>query len=255
MMAINTAIGAATAIESGNPLSFVGAVVGGAVFGGIGKSLASSIASTMTKSFANSFIGGAIIGGVEFGIAGFGAGLGAGLASGQSFPQALKSAGIGAGLGAVTGAIIEGSYMAGWQNSMHGLSKGEIEAARNAQRGSRLFKLGKFLKNVGPDRERAQAYYFKKAIVGQSSGLVKEYHSFIAKNALQVDAFKSPIKDVMRHNMEVNKWLQPDDIVTDIYGIEKLEAFNDARRYMILDPDKIYGRPVDMLKDAFKIAY
>jgi hypothetical protein len=61
-----------------------------------------------------------------------GAGLGAGLASGQSFPQALKSAGIGAGLGAVTGAIIEGSYMAGWQSSMHGLSKGEIEAARNA---------------------------------------------------------------------------------------------------------------------------
>ena len=141
MMAINTAIGATTAIESGNPLSFVGAVVGGAVFGGVGKSLASSIASTMTKSFTNSFIGGAIIGSVEFGIAGFGAGLGAGLASGQSFPQALKSAGIGAGFGAATGAIIEGSYMAGWQNSMHGLSEGEIEAAR-ASRIARKSVLG-----------------------------------------------------------------------------------------------------------------
>lgn len=131
MIAINTAISAVTAIAEKNVAGFVGGLVGGAIFGGIGKSIGSSIAGTMSSSF----MAGAIVGAVEFGIGGFGAGLGAGLASGRGLPSALKSAGFGAATGAVMGAAIEGSYMAGWQKSIHGLSKAEIAAAQARHRG------------------------------------------------------------------------------------------------------------------------
>jgi len=84
----------------------------------------------MSNQFANSFLGGAILGAVEFGIGGFGSGFGAALASGSSFNTALSYGAMGAASGAVAGAIIEGSYMAGWQNKAHGLSKDKIAAAR-----------------------------------------------------------------------------------------------------------------------------
>ena len=61
---------------------------------------------------------------------GFGSGLGAVLASGESFGNSLKAGGMGAAIGAVSGAAIQGSYVEGWQNSLHGYSIGELGAAQ-----------------------------------------------------------------------------------------------------------------------------
>jgi RHS repeat-associated protein len=125
MYLINTAISAYTAIQTGNAWGFVGGLVGGAVFGAVGKELALGLAGAMGNS-AFSFAGGAVIGAVEFGISGFGSGFGAAVASGASFSDSLKAGGMGVAIGAATGAVIQGSYMAGWQDKMHGLSRREI---------------------------------------------------------------------------------------------------------------------------------
>jgi len=125
MWVINTAISAFGAIQSGNIGGFIGGMIGGAVFGGLGKSIGLSLSSAMGES-AFSFMGGAIVGAVEFGIAGFGAGFGAALGSGAGFSDALMAGGMGAASGAVNGAAIQGSYMAGWQDKAHGLSREEI---------------------------------------------------------------------------------------------------------------------------------
>ncbi len=125
MWAVNSAISLYTSIQTGNMLGFVGGVVGGAVFGALGKSLALGIASKM-GDFARTFTGGAIGGAIEFGMGGFGSGFGAALASGESFSDSLKAGGMGAAIGAATGAAIQGSYIAGWQDSLHGYSVGEL---------------------------------------------------------------------------------------------------------------------------------
>ena len=75
-----------------------------------------------------------IVGAVEFGISGFGAGFVGALSSGASFSEAIKAGGIGAAAGAVAGGIIQGSYHAGWQKSMHGYDDPRI-AARNREVG------------------------------------------------------------------------------------------------------------------------
>ena len=145
MWAINMGMGAYTAAQTGNWMGFAGSIIGGAVFGAIGKSLASSISGTMSSNFANSFAGGAIIGAVEFGTAGFGAGLVGGLAGGASVKDSFHMAGIGSAMGAASGAIIQGSYMAGWQDSVHGLSKGEYVQAR-------LNRAGGFMRSCSTGR-------------------------------------------------------------------------------------------------------
>lgn len=65
---------------------------------------------------------GFVIGGMEFGTGGFFGGTGNALAGGAKFGDAMKAGGIGFGMGFVTGGLIEGSYMAGWQNIAHGMS-------------------------------------------------------------------------------------------------------------------------------------
>jgi len=140
MWAINTAISAYTAIDTGNALGFVGGLVGGAAFGIIGKKLSLSLVSTYSKSFADSFIGGAIEGALEFGTAGFGAGLGGGLAGGASFNDAIRMGGVGAAAGAATGAIIQGSYAADWQRGLHGNTRAERYGAIGVPREVGLYK-------------------------------------------------------------------------------------------------------------------
>jgi len=103
---------------------------GGAVFGAIGKSLGLGLAGMMSETFSKTFLGGAIIGAVEFGLGGFGSGFGASLSSGRSFTESLKAGAAGAAIGAVTGAVIEGSYRAGWQKTLHGLSDEEFSKAQ-----------------------------------------------------------------------------------------------------------------------------
>ena len=83
---------------------------------------------------AFSFAGGTLIGAVEFGMSGFGAGFGSALGSGAGFEEALKSGGMGAAMGAATGAAIEGSYLAGWQNTLHGANRNEVGKASGVKR-------------------------------------------------------------------------------------------------------------------------
>jgi len=125
MMAINFGISAYNAIQTGNIAGLAGGMIGGAVFGAIGKEIALGMSGAMGSS-AFSFGGGALIGAVEFGAGGFGAGFGASLAGGESLKDSLKAGGMGAAAGAAMGAVIEGSYMAGWQNSLHGASRTEV---------------------------------------------------------------------------------------------------------------------------------
>jgi hypothetical protein len=139
MWAVNMAISAYTAIQTGNVLGLAGGIIGGAVFGAIGKELALGMAGAMGES-AFTFAGGAAMGAVEFGMGGFGAGFGASLASGASFNDSLKAGGVGAAMGAATGAIIQGSYNAGWQNKLHGASYGEMLEAQGVPREVSLYR-------------------------------------------------------------------------------------------------------------------
>ena len=145
MWAVNMAISAYTAIQTGNILGFAGGIVGGAVFGALGKSLSLGLAGMMSEAVSKTFIGGALIGAVEFGMGGFGAGFGASLASGRNLADSMRAGAIGAAMGAVTGAIIEGSYRAEWQKTLHGASDQEIDAVQNAKKG---LKVAKFFANV-----------------------------------------------------------------------------------------------------------
>ncbi len=129
MWAVNFSISAYTAIQTGNILGLAGGIVGGAVFGAIGKGFALGVAARM-GDLGRSFIGGAIGGTIEFGMGGFGSGFGAALASGESFKESLSAGGIGAAIGGITGAAIQGSYIAGWQDSLHGYSVGELGLAQ-----------------------------------------------------------------------------------------------------------------------------
>jgi len=130
LWAANIGISAYTAIQTGNVLGFVGGIVGGAILGSIGKNIAVGIAGRagLESAYNNSFWGGAIGGAIEFGAGGFGSGFGAALASGESFSDSLGAGGIGAAAGGIMGAAIQGSYIAGWQDSVHGYSIPEVGA-------------------------------------------------------------------------------------------------------------------------------
>jgi RHS repeat-associated protein len=122
---VNMGISAYNAVKTGNIGGFVGGLVGGAAFGFAGQHFAVGLASSFGKG-AFSFVGGAISGAAEFAIGGFGAGFGAALGSGQSARDSFRVGGRGAAFGAVAGAAIQGSYMAGWQNELHGYSAGAV---------------------------------------------------------------------------------------------------------------------------------
>jgi RHS repeat-associated protein len=104
----------------------VGGLVGGLLFAPIAFGVGSFVASTLTASAATSFAGGFLIGAAEFGVAGFGAGFGSGFAQTEDFRSALESGAWGALTGAITGGLIEGSYLAGWQDVLHGLSRADV---------------------------------------------------------------------------------------------------------------------------------
>jgi RHS repeat-associated protein len=125
MWMVNTGVSAYTAASSGNMLGFVGGLAGGAVFGALGKGIARGLSGVMEKAAYNGF-GGALIGAVEFGVSGFGSGLTAAAASGANLRQAIRAGGQGAVMGSISGAMIQGSYIAGWQDQLHGLSRREI---------------------------------------------------------------------------------------------------------------------------------
>ena len=129
MWAVNVGISAATAIQTGNVAGFVGGLVGGAVFGAIGQGVGLGMATSMGGG-AYTFLGGAIAGAAEFGLAGFGSGFGGALASGASFRESFKAGGQGAAFGAAIGAGIQGSYMAGWQDALHGNSVEQVAVAQ-----------------------------------------------------------------------------------------------------------------------------
>ena len=190
MWAVNMAISGYTAIQSGNVLGFLGGIAGGAVFGAIGQSLGGAISATMTN--VGTFTSGFIVGAVEFGISGFGAGFVGALSGGASFSEAIKAGGIGAAAGAVAGGIIQGSYHAGWQKSMHGYDDPRI-AARNAQdalntnKAPGLFeKVKNKLKEVGrnileelafqdPTSGTVEAYLKSRIAIEQNERFINEY--------------------------------------------------------------------------------
>lgn len=132
LWALNTGISAYNAVQNNNLAGFFAGLAGGYVFGAIGESVALGMASKMSESFLNSFAGGFALGAVEFGIGGFGSGLFSAAASGGDAGDVFRSGLIGAGIGGGIGGVIQGSYMAGWQNTLHGAEKGEIAQARAA---------------------------------------------------------------------------------------------------------------------------
>lgn len=86
------------------------------------------------------FVVGAVVGGIEFGASGFGAGFGASIGSGESFKDAARIGLVTAGVSAIAGAIIEGSYMAGWQSSMHGATVGDLLREKGVEREVALYR-------------------------------------------------------------------------------------------------------------------
>ena len=125
--------GAMSAAQTRNWGGFAGAVAGGMIGGWAGGGLAGQLAGTLGNS-AFTFAGGFAIGAVEMGLGGFGAGFGGALGSGASMGQALKAGAIGGAIGAVTGRLMEGSYLAGWQHSLHGMDYNQVGKASGVQR-------------------------------------------------------------------------------------------------------------------------
>jgi len=122
-----------TAATTNNWGSFAGGIIGVAVGGALGVWAASGVAGFLGDS-AFTFGGGFLIGATEFGIAGFGAGFGSALGGGTSFGGSLKSGLITGGVSAIIGGIVEGSYLAGWQNSLHGMDREAVGKAAKVER-------------------------------------------------------------------------------------------------------------------------
>jgi hypothetical protein len=119
--------------QTGNWGAFAGSMAGGMIGGYLGGGLAGQLAGVLGKA-SFTFAGGFAIGAVEMGMAGFGSGLGGALAGGASLSQAFQAALIAGAIGAVTGGLIEGSYAAGWQHTMHGMDYNELGKASGVQR-------------------------------------------------------------------------------------------------------------------------
>ena len=174
-------------------MGFAGGIVGGAVFGALGKGLSLGVESQFSSAFAHTFTAGAIGGAIEFGLGGFGAGLGAGLGaalgSGASLGQAFRAGGIGAAMGAVAGVAIQGSYQAGWQNTMHGNSFGEIDAARlnsQAQMAQAQGMINEAQKAV--NNQMKSSLSSNLASAGKTAGLVQKVSIPFALNPSTAEA-------------------------------------------------------------------
>ena len=113
---------------SGDMGSFAAGFGASVALGAAGRWAAIGLGGAMLES-AKSFAGGFAIGAVEFGLSGFGAGFASSYAGGASFSDAMEAGGRGALIGAAVGGVIEGSYMAGWQNSLHGASRQDVYKA------------------------------------------------------------------------------------------------------------------------------
>ncbi|MDP3791310.1 MAG: toxin TcdB middle/N-terminal domain-containing protein [Candidatus Omnitrophota bacterium] len=118
---------------SGNWGGLAGGIVGGLIGGALGVGAASGIYGALGKgafTFGGGFLGGA----AEFGLSGFGSGFGYALGSGEKVGDALQSGLISGGISAAIGGAIQGSYNAGWQNSIHGMSRGAVGKSAGLER-------------------------------------------------------------------------------------------------------------------------
>lgn len=129
---VGAIVGGVTAHQAGeNPV--VGALIGaaaGLVGGYLGSQVFAPAIAGSLGSAAETFAGGFLAGGIEFGTAGFFAGAGSALAAGGDFGDAMKAGGMGFATGFITGGIIQGTYMAGWQDVLHGMSREDVVQAR-----------------------------------------------------------------------------------------------------------------------------
>lgn len=125
---------------SGNWGGLAGGIAGGLIGGAIGWQAAVAGGALLTTQAASTFLGGFAIGAVEFGAAGFGSGFGAALGSGASFSDAMSAGLMTGAIAGVAGGIIQGSYMAGWQNTVHGASKADILRAKGVERDVGLYR-------------------------------------------------------------------------------------------------------------------
>ncbi|MEW5757848.1 MAG: RHS repeat-associated core domain-containing protein, partial [Candidatus Omnitrophota bacterium] len=107
-----------TAGRTGNWGGFGAGVAGGLLGGFVGGAAAGGLSNAFIQGGIN-FGEGFLIGAAEMGIAGFGSGFFGALGSGANAGDAAKSGGISAGISAMAGGLLEGSYAAGWQDSVH----------------------------------------------------------------------------------------------------------------------------------------
>ena len=158
--------------------------------------------------------------------------------------QAIITSGVGAGA-AVINIIVPNAYAA--ENEINAVDA--IDAIDTA---SKIAKTGRIIR-TSENIQRAEAYYIQKAVV--ENGISKQYNDFVCEKGLNVHPWDSPLKTILQHNLEMWKWLQPKDFVSDSYGSEKLLAYDDARNYIVSDPDHIWGSPWRLVKDIAEIAY
>ncbi len=98
-----------------------GSIIGGALGIGAAKGIYSALGES-SFSFGAGFLGGA----TEFGLSGFGGGFGSTLGGGGSFQDAMKAGLVAGGVSAVAGGLIQGSYLEGWQNVLHGTDRNTV---------------------------------------------------------------------------------------------------------------------------------
>ena len=128
--------------------SFVSGAINSAISGDIGAFAIGTAASSVLGgfcrgigqafdpalgNFSETFMGGFIIGAAEFGAAGFASGFVSEYARTGSGSSALRGAAWGAAISGGIGGLIEGSYKAGWQDTMHGTPRKVKKAAISGQ--------------------------------------------------------------------------------------------------------------------------
>jgi len=124
--------GAINSAGSGNLGAFAIGTAASFALGPLAKGIGLSVAKAL-GGMAETFIGGALIGAAEFGAAGFASGFVTEYARTGSGSSALRAGAWGAAIGGAIGAAVEGSYMAGWQDKMHGVSKADLKAINSGQ--------------------------------------------------------------------------------------------------------------------------
>jgi len=259
MWAINTAISAYTAIDSGNFGGFIGGVVGGMYLGSVGADFSAFIGASM-GSFANSFTGGFIQGAVEFGMAGFGAGFAGTLTSGGSFSEAIEAGGMGAAIGGSVGGVMQGSYMAGWQDIFHGNSRAKIlgKAIEQAKATGNWANVASFAESMPKAARRSWSLYHATAMheakgmypYGVGNALYRSYAKMLRGNGLIPPDFNDAIY-TQGYTRSVNRWTFTEDNLS----IEKQEVWETTRVNWILDPRGYGGNPRNAVEKALRITW